>query len=77
MSLKTLRSEALGASTLTAAELRLLPRLAAHLDLPRDRRTSIPVAPHREVTGDCDLPQAVNVTSRNAAVERARELGLL
>ena len=47
-----------GASALTAAELRLLPLLSTHLSVPRDRRGTVPVPPHHQVTGELDLPQA-------------------
>ena len=57
-SLKTMRADAPGASTLTAAELRLLPYLATHLSFPEIGRAPVPVAPHREITRHGDLPQA-------------------
>jgi len=67
---------ALGASALTAAELRLLPVLATHLTFP-------------EIAGQMSLSRStikaetasiyrkLGVSSRNQAVRRARDLGLL
>ena len=57
-SLTTLRTHAPGASTLTEAELRLLPYLSHAPLLPRDRRALVPRSPHREVPRHVDLPQA-------------------
>ena len=75
-SLKTLRSEAPGASSLTAAELRLLPRLATHLTFPEIGERLF-LSRHTVKSQAIAIYRKLNVTSRNAAVERARELGLL
>ena len=75
-SLRTMRANAPGASTLTEAELRLLPYLATHLTFPgigerlyvsRNTVRSQATAVYRKL----------NVNSRSGAVERAGELGLL
>ena len=57
-SLTTLRTHAPGASTLTEAELRLLPYLATHLSFRETGRARVPLPPHGEVPRDGDLPQA-------------------
>ena len=44
--------------------------------VPRDRRAPVPVAPHGQITRHGHLPQAQRHL-RNAAVEHARELGLI
>ena len=75
-SLKMLRSEAPGASTLTAAELRLLPRLATHLTFPEIGERLF-LSRHTVKSQAIAIYRKLNVTSRSAAVERARELGLL
>ena len=75
-SLKTMRAEAPGASTLTAAELRLLPYLATHLSF-REIGERLYISPHTVKSHAMAVYRKLNVTSRNAAVERTRELGLL
>ena len=75
-SLKTMRAEAPGTSTLTAAELRLLPYLATHLSF-REIGERLYVSRHTVKSHAMAVYRKLNVTSRNAAVERTRELGLL
>jgi len=75
-SLKTQRADAPGASTLTEAELRLLPYLATHLSF-REIGERLYVSRHTVKSHAMAVYRKLNVTSRNAAVERARELGLL
>jgi LuxR family transcriptional regulator, maltose regulon positive regulatory protein len=75
-SLKTMRADAPGASTLTEAELRLLPYLATHLTFP-ELGERLYVSRHTVKSHAMAVYRKLNVTSRNAAVERARELGLL
>jgi DNA-binding CsgD family transcriptional regulator len=75
-SLKTLRAEAPGASTLTEAELRLLPYLATHLSF-REIGERLYVSRHTVKSHAMAVYRKLNATSRNAAVERAHELGLL
>jgi LuxR family maltose regulon positive regulatory protein len=74
--LKTMRADAPGASTLTEAELRLLPYLATHLSFREigERRY---VSRHTVKSHAVAVYRKLNVSSRNGAVERARELGLL
>ena len=47
-----------GASTLTAAELRLLPLLATHMSFPEIAGELFLSPSHRQVAGDVDLPEA-------------------
>jgi LuxR family maltose regulon positive regulatory protein len=74
--LKTQRAQAPGASTLTEAELRLLPYLATHLTFP-EVGERLYVSRHTVKSHAMAVYRKLNVTSRNEAVERARELGLL
>jgi LuxR family transcriptional regulator, maltose regulon positive regulatory protein len=74
--LKTLRVEAPGASTLTEAELRVLPSLATHLTF-REIGERLYLSRHTVKSHVTATYRKLNVTSRNGAVERARELGLL
>ena len=74
--LKTMRAHAPGASTLTEAELRLLPYLATHLSF-REIGERLYVSRHTVKSHAMAVYRKLNVSSRNAAVERARELGLL
>ena len=76
LSLKTMRSDAPGTSTLTAAELRLLPRLATHLTF-REIGERQYLSRHTVKSHAMAIYRKLNVTSRNDAVERARGLGLL
>jgi LuxR family transcriptional regulator, maltose regulon positive regulatory protein len=75
-SLKAMRSDAPGTSTLTAAELRLLPRLATHLTF-REIGERLYLSRHTVKSHAMAIYRKLNVTSRNDAVERARGLGLL
>jgi LuxR family transcriptional regulator, maltose regulon positive regulatory protein len=69
-------SIALGASALTAAELRLLPMLATHLSFPQ-------IAAEMFLSRNTIRTQAMSIyrklgaSSRDQAVSRSRELGLL
>jgi LuxR family transcriptional regulator, maltose regulon positive regulatory protein len=69
-------STACGASALTAAELRLLPLLSTHLSFPQ-------IAEEMFLSRNTIKSQAVSIyrklgaSSRNQAVARSRELGLL
>ena len=51
-------ARAAGPSALTAAELRVLPLLSAHLSFRRDRRRDAAVPEHRQITSGVHLPQA-------------------
>ena len=75
-SLKTMRAEAPGASTLTTAELRVIPYLATHLSF-REIGERMFISHHTVKSHAMAIYRKLNVTSRNSAVERARELGLL
>ena len=75
-SLKSIRADAPGASTLTEAELRLLPYLATHLSF-REIGERLYVSRHTVKSHAVAIYRKLNVSSRNGAVERCRELGLL
>ena len=74
--LSTMRAAAPGASTLTTAELRLLPFLCTHLSF-REIGERLYVSQHTVKSQAMAVYRKLNVTSRNEAVERARDLGLL
>ena len=74
--LKTMRADAPGVSSLTEAELRLLPHLATHLSF-REIGERQYVSRHTVKSHAVAVYRKLNVSSRNGAVERARELGLL
>jgi LuxR family maltose regulon positive regulatory protein len=65
-----------GASTLTAAELRLLPLLSTHLSFP-EIAAELSLSPHTVKSAMKSIYHKLGVSSRNQAVTRARELGLL
>jgi LuxR family maltose regulon positive regulatory protein len=69
-------SSALGASALTAAELRLLPMLSTHLSF-REIGEEMFLSPHTVKSQAISLYRKLGASSRNQAVTRARELGLL
>ena len=75
-SLQTMRAQAPGASTLTEAELRVLPYLATHLSF-REIAERLFLSRHTVKSHAMAIYHKLSVTSRNDAVERARELGLL
>ena len=75
-SLKTMRAQAPGASTLTTAELRVMPYLGTHLSF-REVGERMFISQHTVKSHAMAIYRKLNVTSRSAAVERARELGLL
>ena len=64
-----------GASSLTRAELRLLPLLATHLSF-REIGERLYVSQNTEEAGSIHLPEA-GASSRSQAVQCARQLGLL
>jgi LuxR family transcriptional regulator, maltose regulon positive regulatory protein len=74
--LATIRAEAPGASTLTTAELRLMPYLCTHLSF-REIGERLYVSQHTVKSQAMAIYRKLNVTSRNDAVERARDFGLL
>jgi LuxR family transcriptional regulator, maltose regulon positive regulatory protein len=65
-----------GASALTAAELRLLPMLCTHLSFA-EIAAELFVSPNTAKTHAVSIYRKMGASSRNAAVTRARELGLL
>ena len=75
-SLKTMRADAPGASTLTEAELRLVPYLTTHLSF-REIGERLYVSRNTVRSQAMAVYRKLNVTSRSGAVERAGELGLL
>ena len=74
--LRAMRAEAPGASTLTAAELRLIPYLGTHLSFP-EIGERLYVSHHTVKSHAMAIYRKLSVTSRSDAVERARELGML
>ncbi len=66
----------LGASSLTAAELRVLPMLATHLSFP-EIAAEMFLSPHTVKSQAMSLYRKLGASSRNQAVARSRELGLL
>jgi len=64
------------ASSLTAAELRVLPLLATHLTFP-EIAAELSLSPHTVNSQAISIYRKLGASSRNQAVIRARELGLL
>jgi LuxR family maltose regulon positive regulatory protein len=65
-----------GASSLTAAELRILPLLTTHLSFP-EMGADLFLSPHTIKSQAYSLYRKLGVTSRSQAVARSREMGLL
>ena len=65
-----------GASSLTTAELRVLPMLATHLSYP-EIGAEMYLSVHTIKTQARSIFQKLEVGSRSQAVARSRELGLL
>ncbi len=65
-----------GASSLTAAELRVLPMLATHLSFP-EIGAEVFLSPHTIKSQAMSVYRKLGASSRSQAVARARELGLL
>jgi DNA-binding CsgD family transcriptional regulator/anti-anti-sigma regulatory factor/anti-sigma regulatory factor (Ser/Thr protein kinase) len=72
----TIRADVLGASALTAAELRLLPLLATHLTF-RETGEQLHVSPHTVKTQAMSIYRKLGASSRSQAMQRAQQLGLL
>jgi LuxR family transcriptional regulator, maltose regulon positive regulatory protein len=70
------RSPALGASALTAAELRLLPMLATHLSFP-EIAAEVFLSPNTVKSTVHSIYRKLAASSRSQAVSRLRDLGLL
>ena len=75
-SLKSAHVDAPGSSSLTSAELRLLPYLPTHLSF-REIGERLYLSRHTIKSEAMAIYRKLDVTSRNDAVERARTLGLL
>jgi len=73
--LATIKAGAAGASSLTAAELRLLPLLSTHLSF-REIGERLFVSSHTVRTQAYSAYRKLGVSSRSGAVARAHELGL-
>ena len=69
-------SIALGASALTAAEVRLLPMLVTHLSFP-EIAAEMFLSRYTIRTQAASIYRKLGASSRNQAVSRSRELGLL
>jgi LuxR family transcriptional regulator, maltose regulon positive regulatory protein len=69
-------STAPGASALTAAELRLLPLMSTHLSFPQIAQELF-LAPSTIKTEALSIYRKLGASSRNQAIARSRELGLL
>ena len=65
-----------GASALTAAELRLLPMLSTHLSFPQIGAEMF-LSPNTVKSQAISIYRKLGASSRNQAVTRSRELGLL
>jgi LuxR family maltose regulon positive regulatory protein len=64
-----------GASSLTAAELRLLPLLSTHLSF-REIGQRLYVSPHTVKTQAISIYRKLGASSRSQAIQRAQQLGL-
>ncbi len=73
---ETIRAESLGASSLTTAELRLLPLLPTHLSF-REIGERLYVSRHTVKTQAISIYRKLGVSSRSETIERMHELGLL
>ncbi len=76
LTLDTIRGGALGASSLTTAELRLLTLLPTHLSF-REIGERLYVSRHTVKTQAISIYRKLGVSSRSEAIARVHELGLL
>jgi LuxR family transcriptional regulator, maltose regulon positive regulatory protein len=74
--LATMRRTGLGASSLTAAELRLLPLLPSYLSF-REIGERLYLSPNTIKSEAMSIYRKLGVSSRSEAVHRAQQLGLL
>jgi LuxR family maltose regulon positive regulatory protein len=74
--LATMKRTGLGASSLTTAELRLLPLLPSYLSL-REIGQRLYVSQHTVKTQAVSIHRKLGVSSRSEAVQNAQQLGLL
>ncbi len=72
----TLRVGSVGASSLTAAELRLVPLLSTHLSF-REIGERLYVSRHTVKTQAISIYRKLGVSSRSEAIDRVLEIGLL
>ena len=72
----TMRADVVGASSLTAAELRLLPLLATHLTF-REISKRLHVSSNTVKTQTMSIYRKLGVSSRSQAIDHAQQLGLL
>ena len=73
---ETIRAEGLGASSLTTAELRLLPLLPTHLSF-REIGERLYVSRHTVKSQAISIYRKLGVSSRSETIDRMHELGLL
>jgi LuxR family transcriptional regulator, maltose regulon positive regulatory protein len=73
---ETMRGEVIGASTLTTAELRLLPLLTTHLSF-REIGSQLFVSHNTVKTQAISIYRKLDASSRSEAIERAVQIGLL
>ena len=74
--LDTMRTGNVGASSLTAAELRLVPFLSTHLSYPQVGER-LHVSRNTVKSQAISIYQKLGVSSRDEAIERLQESGLL
>ena len=74
--LETARGARAGATSLTTAELRLLPLLSTHLSF-REIGERLYLSHHTVKTQAISVYRKLGVSSRSQAIERVREIGLL
>jgi LuxR family maltose regulon positive regulatory protein len=74
--LETMRTGAIGASSLTTAELRLVPFLSTHLTFP-EIGERLHISRHTVKTQAISIYQKLGVSSRSEAITRLEELGFV
>jgi LuxR family maltose regulon positive regulatory protein len=74
--LESMHADVIGASSLTAAELRLLPLLATHHSF-REIGERLHLSPHTVKTQAIAIYRKLGVSSRSQAIQHAQDLGLL
>jgi LuxR family maltose regulon positive regulatory protein len=74
--LDVIRAGSLGASSLTTAELRLVPLLQTHLTFP-EIGERLHLSRHTIKTQAISIYQKLGVSSRSEAIDRMRDIGLL
>jgi LuxR family maltose regulon positive regulatory protein len=74
--LETMRADVIGASALSAAELRLLPLLATYHSF-REIAGRLHLSPHTVKTQAIAIYRKLGVSSRSEAIQHAQDLGVL